>query len=913
MWTLSPDIDLSNDNLPTADSTRQQKTAEEILRRFANQPGLVLADEVGMGKTFVALAVAASVVRATGHRHPVVVMVPPSVAEKWPREWNVFAEKCLPDASDIRVSGAIRHGIEFLKLLDDPPERRRHIIFLTHGALTRTTNDPFVRLALLRRAGRRRAELQRRRPAIARHASFLLSDKRFRDEALVTRLLETPESNWMDLWNKHSGAAPLDDDPVPAAFVDAIDNDILEPLRDALTLLPMKQSINFDDRLSGAKKALTTAMRGAWADGLRQLDVTLPLLVLDEAHHVKNDNATSGLFANEEAQGDAEALRGPLGGMFERMLFLTATPFQLGHHELLSVLRRFDGIRWPNPVDRVAFEDSISELGDALDTARSAAQRFEQRWTAIDPVQDSSLKSLSSFDNADIESLSRSARAAVTSGIDARKAKDCAAEALRPWVIRHLKSNDTERRRYRAGAAVLDSRAGDLGLPIDGAAALPFLLAGRADAVARLSGDSTGSTRSLFSYGIASSFEAYRRTRSNGAADIDDVEGAKRTAPTTGPVKWYLDRIEQQLPDNPESLARHPKIAATVELTLRLWDEGHKVLIFCFYRETGRALRLHIARALQKRITERAAGALFVDATDPTAVGEAVNRLRNRLLRSDSSGNKRIRDTVEELADLLDKESRYQLGEVVVRFLRTDSFLVRFTPISPSMTVEELMKGLETAPPGGIPLRKRIESFAEFLSKRTPEDRERILNILLTTRTGDITVDESADDEIDPAEHSPLHTTVAPNVRLANGEVAQKTRQRLMASFNSPFFPDVLIASSVMSEGVDLHVACRHVIHHDLDWNPATLEQRTGRLDRLGSAAQLAGEPLIVYEPYLGGTHDERMYRVVKDRDRWFGVVMGDTRTADNAETGGVETRVPLPLSLVRELTMDLAVTESSH
>jgi hypothetical protein len=116
-----------------------------------------------------------------------------------------------------------------------------------------------------------------------------------------------------------------------------------------------------------------------------------------------------------------------------------------------------------------------------------------------------------------------------------------------------------------------------------------------------------------------------------------------------------------------------------------------------------------------------------------------------------------------------------------------------------------------------------------------------------------------------------------------------------------------------MSEGVDLHVACRHVIHHDLDWNPATLEQRTGRLDRLGSAAQLAGEPLIVYEPYLGGTHDERMYRVVKDRDRWFGVVMGDTRTADNAETGGVETRVTLPLSLVRELTMDLAVTESSH
>ncbi len=39
-----------------ADASRQEKTAAEILRRFENQPGIILADEVGMGKTFVALA-----------------------------------------------------------------------------------------------------------------------------------------------------------------------------------------------------------------------------------------------------------------------------------------------------------------------------------------------------------------------------------------------------------------------------------------------------------------------------------------------------------------------------------------------------------------------------------------------------------------------------------------------------------------------------------------------------------------------------------------------------------------------------------------------------------------------------------------------------------------------------------------
>ncbi len=54
-------------------------------------------------------------------------------------------------------------------------------------------------------------------------------------------------------------------------------------------------------------------------------------------------------------------------------------------------------------------------------------------------------------------------------------------------------------------------------------------------------------------------------------------------------------------------------------------------------------------------------------------------------------------------------------------------------------------------------------------------------------------------------------------------------RVRRMRTFNTPFFPDVLVCSEVMGEGVDLHRFCRHVIHHDLAWNPSDIEQRTGR------------------------------------------------------------------------------------
>ena len=41
------------------DGARQQETARSILADFERQPGVILADEVGMGKTYVALAVVA--------------------------------------------------------------------------------------------------------------------------------------------------------------------------------------------------------------------------------------------------------------------------------------------------------------------------------------------------------------------------------------------------------------------------------------------------------------------------------------------------------------------------------------------------------------------------------------------------------------------------------------------------------------------------------------------------------------------------------------------------------------------------------------------------------------------------------------------------------------------------------------
>jgi superfamily II DNA/RNA helicase len=129
-----------------------------------------------------------------------------------------------------------------------------------------------------------------------------------------------------------------------------------------------------------------------------------------------------------------------------------------------------------------------------------------------------------------------------------------------------------------------------------------------------------------------------------------------------------------------------------------------------------------------------------------------------------------------------------------------------------------------------------------------------------------------------------------------------------MLTFNTPFYPEVLIASSVMAEGVDLHMNCRFVVHHDLCWNPSTLEQRTGRIDRIGSKAENCGQPIRVYLPFVAETQDEKMYRVVMDRERWFSVVMGERYKVDARSTEALANRLPFPESAAGQLAFRLEV-----
>ena len=894
-WPLSPRVELGT-TIKAVDAARQRETAAAILKRFERLPGIVLADEVGMGKTFVALAVAVSAIEATDGRAPVVVMVPPAVRDKWPREWRKFHAALRP-GREIRAAEPVTSASDFLKLLDDPPERRAQLVFLTHGALHNALADPYVKLAIVRRA-LSAPRLARQRAALPRWASALIPSLRLDADAYAT-LLAAPPSRWRRELRRLTGTDP-GDDPVPRAVLNALSAVNLTPLRDVLEeRMPLRAGPTIEARLHSVRQSLAHEVATIWKACMTRLELDLPLLILEEAHHAKNPwTRLARLFENE----DATALqRGAFGGVFERMLFLTATPFQLGHDELIEVLRRFTGVRWDD-LDRDAYERELEELKRALDRMQASALRLDRAWGRLGADELAEALPDRWWSRPDDASLPDALRAVAATWVETRERTRRAEVALRPHVIRHLRPDRDERRATLCGQAIIDDVSADRGLGVDGPAVLPFLLAARAQAVVALHGvQEHRRTRALFADGLASSFEAYRRTRTaRDAAELLDDAGDGATDELPAEVAWYLDRIERALPaDGDAGFLEHPKVAATVRRTVALWKAREKAVIFCFFKATGRALRSHVARAIEAETVALAAAPMRLDARASEEVLRRLDGFRERLFDPRSPARRFAEGELRALLrEQLAGDELELAAELALRFLRTRSFLVRYADLA-AAPLRAMEAAFARTDGSGMAFADVVRAFGRFVATREASERARYLDVLGEIAVGDIGVRDLEEGAGDGR---------AANVRLVNGEVDHAVRERVTLAFNTPFFPEVLIASAVMAEGVDLHRHCRHAIHHDLDWNPSVIEQRTGRLDRIESKAEATRQRVVVYEPFVEGAQDEKQFRVMKDRERWFNVVMGERLTLDEWATDRLAERVELPDEAARELGMELGV-----
>jgi hypothetical protein len=193
-------------------------------------------------------------------------------------------------------------------------------------------------------------------------------------------------------------------------------------------------------------------------------------------------------------------------------------------------------------------------------------------------------------------------------------------------------------------------------------------------------------------------------------------------------------------------------------------------------------------------------------------------------------------------------------------------------------------------------------------------------------------------------------TKVTDAVALVKGDTANDLRSKRFQGFNTPLLPEILICGQIAQEGIDLHRHCSHVVHYDLAWNPATLEQRTGRVDRIGSRTQRLrqlnavpamdkGEErtdarLEVNAPYLAGTYDERMFEELRLRAQTLEVLLGGDLAGSSTQSAALsdessnsadgepvelegESRahglVALPDSMADSLRVDLAVWPPSR
>jgi len=112
---------------------------------------------------------------------------------------------------------------------------------------------------------------------------------------------------------------------------------------------------------------------------------------------------------------------------------------------------------------------------------------------------------------------------------------------------------------------------------------------------------------------------------------------------------------------------------------------------------------------------------------------------------------------------------------------------------------------------------------------------------------------------------------------LITGSVAVFDRQYLIDQFRRSQ-NGVLVMTSVGAEGIDLQF-CSVLVNYDLTWNPMILEQRIGRIDRIGQEK----DTIRIYNFIVEGSIDERILEVLGEK---LGLVNGSVLETAPVITG---------------------------
>ena len=980
---------------------RQERTIDAVLRRFHDDDEerrreiVLLADEVGLGKTFVALGVAWSVL----HRRaawglsagPVLVVTPHAHAlfRKWRREAERFVQLVAPSSMGFDVKPA-----------STPHD-------LAHALRKR---QPTLVIARMSAFSGRLHELNTARMA-AIHSLLHMDGFELAMDERLAMLSDWPSyasRESLDLrrsgtaWEaaRNTGEVGFGDRQVRAAWRRL---QIVDPL------LCGRLQDSWKCARSGRPK------RASFWEDLRELcraalgqtvGHNLPLVIVDEIHNWKNHPRSWLRFLHA------------LGRRTDRLLGLSATPFQLGPRELIQVLDLRCCIRLS--AERASFlNDRVDGLRADLSRAEETGKALRRAWAEVEERDLDDIKEAWTA-RAGSDGLPPRLRRSLRALGDVRDAHGRLGGSLRPFLLRHRRDvshrswwvgREADPRAPAAGARGNTLRWGP-GLDVGGDAELVHYLMMRAVQEQK---DGRGSTS--LGADLGGSYAFFREGELGRMLRGCNPEAGR-----------YLDLVERAVTGTTHE---HPKVAVTAERAFRAWLRGDKTLIFCFNIATVRAVQdavdsrieAHCNQVLtaafdctkaklearlknfQKRLYHYRQSVFLLFQDHPLAgpggrvrpslglrkrdVAEIATRLasggppRDRSRRFDrrrilaaaeqvlvtrwnesEEGQEWLREVLEplsirettsasrglilspdwparrrrivegvlreaELDELPDEDivtaKRHAQPEDVAAWkqvLQGRAGQATLAPYLPDRSIEvpSLLTCWHSAALARLPGRLRALA-ARMLRRmvRSPGFLARFILDDATTRPG---IDDDDDDwtlVIHKRYQTPPATGESARDRFAayletlekavgleeqiraydeatrnrdivtrvTGSVASSERDRLFTGFNTPLVPEVLIVTTVGQEGIDLHRECSHVIHHDLPWNPATVEQRTGRVDRIGSKterlrAKGGGDCFLdVAVPYIAGTYDEHRFRVVHGRAHVFDVTLGGEYAVD--------------------------------
>ena len=109
----------------------------------------------------------------------------------------------------------------------------------------------------------------------------------------------------------------------------------------------------------------------------------------------------------------------------------------------------------------------------------------------------------------------------------------------------------------------------------------------------------------------------------------------------------------------------------------------------------------------------------------------------------------------------------------------------------------------------------------------------------------------------------------------------------VIAKFREKDGPSILLSTEIGAEGVDLQF-CSLLVNYDVPWNPMRIEQRIGRLDRIGQKA----ERIVIWTFLHEDTIDFRIYELLLEKVGVFRQYLGDCEEVVSEE--------------MRELTLEL-------